>query len=75
MKYYELTAIVNGEKIKLKKNSFSSRNEAINYMFRYFDDHYIYGLEVKDEYPINSDKHNIEYVCDFHNRFIISRVA
>lgn len=74
MKYYELNAIVNGEQVKLKKSLFSSRTEAIDYMFHYFDEHYLYSLSVEDEYAINHNKHSIEYVCDFHNRFRVTRL-
>lgn len=73
MKYYELHAIVNGEPIKLKKSVFFSRNDAIDYMFHYFNDHYLYNLNVTDEYRVHNDKHSIEYVCDFHNRFQVTR--
>ena len=75
MKYYELNAIVNGENIKLKKHTFASRNDAINYMFHYFDEHYLYTLNVEDEYAIDNNKHSIEYVCNYHNRFRVTRVA
>ena len=73
MKYYELKAIINGQIIKLKKDRFASRTEAINYMFQYFEDHYLYGLDVSEEYPVNNDKHSIEYVCDYYNRFQVTR--
>ena len=75
MKYYELSAVVNGENIKLKRNIFLSRNDAIKYMFDYYNNNYLYNLEVEDEYALNGDKHNIEYVCDYHNRFIVTRHA
>ena len=74
MKYYELNAIVNGENVKLKRSMFSTRDDAINYMFHYFDEHYLYSLNVEDEYKVNNNKHSIEYVCDFHNRFTVTRV-
>ena len=73
MKYYLLNAVVNGHDAKLKQKMFSSRNDAINYMFDYYEKHYIYGLEVRDEHPVDEDKHNIEYVCNFHNRFTVTR--
>ncbi len=73
MKYYTLTAIVNGQKAKLKREVFSSRTEAINYMFDYYEDHYIYNLELQDEHIVGEDKHCVEYVCNYQNRFIIAR--
>lgn len=73
MKYYTLTAIVNGRKPRLSRRVFATRDEAINYMFDYYKRNYLFGLEVTDEYPIDGNKHNIEYVCNFHNRFIITR--
>ena len=73
MKYYTLTAIVNGQNVKLKRKMFTSRSDAINYMFNYYEENNIYNLEVRDEYPVNGDKHVIEYVCNFHNRFTVAR--
>ena len=73
MKYYTLEAIVKGEPVKLKRSMFASRSEAINYMFDYYEDHYLYNLQVKEEYPICGNKHRIEYYCDFYNRFIVTR--
>ena len=73
MKYYTLTAIVNGRDVKLKRNMFLTRSDAINYMFDYYEKNNIYTLEVNDEHPVNGDKHSIEYVCNFHNRFTIAR--
>ncbi len=75
MKYYELSAVVNGENVKLKRSRFLSRSDAINYMFAYYTNNYLYSLEVEEEYPINGDKHNIEYVCNYHNRFTVARHA
>ena len=73
MKYYTLYAIVNGKHVKLKRNCFESRDQAINYMFDYYEKHYLYNLEVEDEHIVNDNKHSIEYVCNFHNRFIVTR--
>ena len=73
MKYYTLSAIVNGRDVKLKRRMFSSRSDAINYMFDYYDKECLFSLEVKDEHPVNGDKHSIEYVCNFSNRFTITR--
>lgn len=73
MKYYTLTAIVNGRSVKLRRSLFSTRSDAIKYMFDYYEKNNIYTLEVQEEYPINGNKHAIEYVCNFHNRFTITR--
>lgn len=73
MNYYMLTAVVNGQNVRLKRNLFSSRSDAINYMFDYYQDHNIYSLEVEDEYPVDGNKHDIEYVCNYHNRFTVTR--
>ncbi len=73
MKYYTLEAIVKGRPVKLKRAMFISRSEAINYMFDYYEKHYLYGLEVNDEHIVDGNKHSIEYVCNFHNRFTVTR--
>ena len=73
MKYYTLEAIVQGRPVKLKRSMFASRSEAVNYMFKYYEEHYLYNLQVRDEYPIDDNKHRIEYYCSFNNRFIITR--
>ena len=73
MKYYTLEAIVQGRPVKLKRSMFASRTEAINYMFDYYEEHYLYNLQVREEYPIDDNKHRIEYYCSFNNRFIITR--
>ena len=71
---YTLKAIVNGDSVKLKRSTFSSRDAAISYMFKYFNDMYLYDLEVEDEHVVNNNKHSIEYVCNFYNRFTVTRV-
>ena len=73
MKYYTLTAIVNGREPKLQKRLFATRDEAINYMFNYFEKNYLFGLEVTDEHIVGGNKHSVEYVCNFHNRFTVTR--
>lgn len=73
MRYYTLQAVVHGNDAKLNKRVFSTRDEAINYMFDYFEKHYMYGLEVRDEHIVNNNKHSVEYVCNFHNRFTVTR--
>ena len=71
---YTLKAIVNGDSVKLKRSTFSSRDAAISYMFKYFNDMYLYDLEVEEEHVVNNNKHSIEYVCNFYNRFTVTRV-
>ena len=73
MKYYTLEAIVQGRPVKLKRSMFASRSDAVNYMFDYYEEHYLYNMQVRDEYPIDDNKHRIEYHCNFNNRFIITR--
>ena len=72
MKKYILEAMVNGEYVKIKK-TFSSRNDAINYVFRYYDSLNLVNLRVNEEYCINGNKHDIAYVYDYYNRFRIAR--
>lgn len=74
MKYYTLEAISDGRYVKINKK-FNSRNQAINYAFAYFEKHLFFdALQVEDEFKINNDKHNIEYVLGYNNRFRINRV-
>ena len=75
MKYYILNAVVNGKDVHLKRAWFSSRQQAIDYMFDYYEKHFMYSLQVSDEYQIDGNKHNIEYVCNNYNRFTINRVV
>ena len=72
MNKYILEAIVNGEYIKVDR-TFNSRDEAIDYIFRYYDGHFMVNLEVNDEYFIDGNKHDIAYVYDYYNRFGIAR--
>lgn len=74
MTLYTLSAVVNGDVCKLNRRYFSSRDDAINYMFDYYRKHYMFDLQVEDEYPVNGNKHEIEYVCDYFNRFTIARI-
>ena len=73
MKCYKLSAVVDGDTVKLKKSYFSTRDNAIDYMFNYFNNHFIYGMQVEDEHIVNGDKHSIEYVCNDYNRFTVTR--
>ena len=74
MKYYTLETINNGKTVKINKK-FTSRDQAINYAFAYFERRFLNeSLQVEDEYKINNDNHNVEYVLDYFNRFRINRV-
>lgn len=69
---YSLKAVVNGNNIKINKY-FTSRNQAISYMFNYYENNYLYNMQVEEEYE--KEKHIVEYVCDYNNRFTVARVA
>ena len=74
MKYYTLETINNGKTVRINKK-FTTRDAAIDYAFAYFEDRYYNdGLQVEDTYSIRNDKHNIEYVLDYYNRFRVNRV-
>jgi hypothetical protein len=74
MKYYTLETINNGNTVKINKK-FTTRDQAINYAFAYFERRFLNdSLQVEDEYKINNDNHNVEYVLDYFNRFRINRV-
>ena len=72
MNKYILEAIVNGEYLKVNR-TFNSRDEAIDYIFRYYDDHNMVNLKVNEEYFIAGNKHDVAYVYDYYNRFGIAR--
>ena len=72
MNKYILEAVVNGEYIKVNR-TFDSRDEAIDYIFRYYDDHLMVNLKVNEEYFIAGNKHDVAYVYDYYNRFRIAR--
>ena len=73
MKYYTLTAVVNGQNVKLKRAIFASRSDAIDYMFDYYEKHYLYSLAVREENMVGDNKHSVEYVCNYQNRFTVTR--
>ena len=74
MKYYTLETILNGRTVKISKK-FTSRNQAINYAFDYFEKKtFNPDLQVEDEFVINNNKHNVEYVLDYYDRFRVNRV-
>ena len=73
MKKYTLEAVVDGEFIKFNRY-FRTRDEAIDYIFRYYDKkRYNVNLSVNEEYFIDGNKHDVAYVSDFYNRFRITR--
>ncbi len=75
MKYYTLETVKNG-KTELINKKFNSRNDAINYAFDYFEKAlYNDGLQVEDEFNIDNDKHNVEYVLGYNYRFRVNRVT
>lgn len=51
---------------------FHSRDEAINYMFDYYNNHYIYNVELLEEYS-QANKHDIHYVINQYNAFNVTR--
>ena len=74
MKYYTLETIANG-KTEVINRKFQSRDQAINYAFDLFEKaQYNDSLQLEDEFNINNDKHNVEYVLTYHNRFRVNRV-
>ncbi len=74
MKYYVLETINNGATVKVNKK-FKSRDKAIRYAFTYFERrNFNNDLQVEEEYAIDNNKHNVEYVLDYYTRFRINRV-
>ena len=72
MNRYTLEAVVDGEYIKFDR-TFASRDAAIDYIFRYYEDHNMVNVEVNDEYCVDGNKHDIAYVYNYYNRFRIAR--
>lgn len=73
MKKYILVAVVDGKNVSFDKK-FKSRDDAIDYMFKYYTDHFMYNIQVEEEFAKGDDQHNVEYVCNNYNRFRIARV-
>ena len=72
MRVYKIKdAYIKNEYVDIKK-VFGSRNEAIRYMFNYYNNHYIYNAELEEEYP-QSNKHDIHYVINQYNSFNVVR--
>lgn len=72
VKTYKLSAVVEGENIVFNKN-FKTRTDALDYIFTYYDKHHLQSLYIDEEYYVNENKHDIEYVCDYSNRFRVTR--
>ena len=64
-------AYVRNEHVDIDK-TFASRVEAINYMLDYYNNHYIYNVELEDEYS-QTNKHDIHYVINQYNGFNVIR--
>ncbi len=73
MRRYTLDAVIDNEFVDFK-HTFKSRTEAINYMFDYLEDHYIYNSELVEEYALDN-KHNIHYVLNNANSFNVRSFA
>ena len=72
--YYTLETINNGNTVRFNKK-FTSRNQAISYAFAYFERrNFNNALQVEDEFRIDGNKHNIEYVLDYYTRFRVNRI-
>ena len=72
MKKYILEAVVDGKKISVNRE-FNSRNSALNYMYQYYGSHFLPAPVINEEYEVDGNKHDIEYVSDYENRFRIIR--
>lgn len=74
MRVYRIKdAYIRNEHVDIDK-TFASRVEAINYMFDYYNNHYIYNVELEDEYA-QKNKHDIHYVISQDNSFNVTRCA
>ena len=72
MKNYTLEAIIKGQTIKFDKK-FNSRSSALDYAFNYCNKHYLYNLEIEEEFALDN-KHMVEYVLNSNDRFVVERV-
>ena len=73
MRKYILEAVIDGE-IKTFNKEFNSRNQAVRYIFNYYNQHGLSELQINDEYSLNNNEHDREYVSDYDNRFRITRM-
>ena len=72
MRVYKINdAYMNNQYVDIKR-VFTSRDEAINYMFDYYNHHYIYNVELEEEYP-QENKHDIHYVINQYSCFNVTR--
>jgi len=69
---YTLSGVINGNNVSFDR-SFSSRDAAINYMCKYYEQHFVENFQVEEE--IEKDRHVIEYVWNYYNRFTVARVS
>lgn len=69
---YKLTGIINGKTIKFNKR-FSTREDAIAYMLNYYEKEFVFNAQVEEE--IYKEKHDVEYVINFYNRFEVARAS
>lgn len=51
--------------------TFSSREKANKFLDKYLFDH---DLEVQDVITVNNNIHDVEYICNDYNHFLISRI-
>ena len=72
MNKYTLEAVIEGELVKFNR-TFESRNEAMDFIFDYYNRHHLVDLRINDEYFVNENKHDVAYVYDYDNRFRIAR--
>ena len=74
MKKYNLHAVIDGQNVEFNRQ-FTSRGAALDYIFDFFASHGYADFAVNDEYEVNDNKHDIEYVYDYENRFRIERAS
>ena len=72
VKSYKLTAVIEGQSVSFDK-IFATRTDALDYIFTYYNKHHLQSLYIDEEYYVNENKHDIEYVCDYSNRFRVTR--
>ena len=71
MKKYALSAVVDGQLRNINR-LFATRRDAMNYIYGYYQ-HLAINFIVNDEYYVNNNRHDIEYVYDYNNRFRVYR--
>ena len=73
MKKYVLEAVIDGELVRFNRK-FNSRSDAMNYIFHYYIRHNLCDIKVNDEFYVDDNIHDIEYVYDYENRFRVTRI-